>query len=127
MKRTMFSLIALALSVSAANAQSTYAMISPTAMGLPDGATIEKDVEADGDLSNQEFVIADYTFFPTRRTIIQLRADGRVCTGEWSYWFGDDPYVWPTWITVNGLTKASYRTPEGWWVVMDLDLPICRQ
>jgi hypothetical protein len=126
MKRTAFYILTAMFLATTAHAQSTSTVVSPVALNLPEGATLERSAEVDGDPATQEFVLADYTWFPTQRTILQLRPDRTVCVGEWSYWLGDNPHNWPTWITVNGLTKAMYRNERGDWVILHLDLPTCR-
>lgn len=125
-----FSFLALALVLmfaSTVSAQEHIATIFPADLGLAGDVDVERTVETDGDPSTTEIILSRYDTVPTRRAILQIRADGTSCVGPFENWFGDHIYVWPTYVTLGGLTRVVFTVPNtGAWAVLALDTPACR-
>lgn len=128
MKTRMILAIAALSALPTVTSAQTYpiAQFHPSLIGVPEDAQIEETVELDGDATTQEFIVANYGAWPVRRAVLQLGPKGGVCTGPFSYWFGDDPHIWPIYIRLGGLTRVFWQNRESHeWAIIGIELPAC--
>lgn len=124
----LIAVMVLIISLQIAGAQTFPVLtVHPQHLGLPTGAAIEAHVELDADPTTQEFILANYDATPVRRAVMQLQSDRTVCVGPWAWWFEGTDYAWPTYITLDGVTRVFHTTDRGDWAIQGLELPACGQ